>query len=100
MNAPTTGFTKPRYLTANPAAAWTGSLYRTESVTNGHTAVSVAADVEGVVDVEVAVVDRGPVVVVVRFVDDDLDPHPITTDESANTAATNTHFRLRLIPPL
>jgi hypothetical protein len=67
-------------------------------VTNGHTAVSVAADAGGVVDVEVVdVVDPGPVVVVVWLVDDDMDPHPITTKESANTVAANASFRCLLI---
>ncbi|MGZ6669729.1 MAG: hypothetical protein ACXVH3_34200 [Solirubrobacteraceae bacterium] len=69
-----------------------------ESVTNGHTAVSVAADAGGVVDVEVVdVIDPGPVVVVVWVVEDDLDPHPITTNESANTVAANASFRCLLI---
>jgi hypothetical protein len=97
MNAPTTGSTKPRYLTANPVAAWSGSLYRVESVTNGHTAASVAADAGEVVDVDVVkVVDPGPVVVVVWLVEDDVDPHPIPTNESTNTTA-NASFGCLLI---
>jgi hypothetical protein len=99
MNAPTTGSTKPRYSRANPLAAWTGSLYRVESVTNGHTAVSVADDVGRVVDFEVVdVADPGPMVVVVWLDEDDLDPHPITPNESANTVAANASCRCLLIP--
>ncbi|MGZ6692794.1 MAG: hypothetical protein ACXVHQ_35960 [Solirubrobacteraceae bacterium] len=67
-------------------------------MTNGHTAVSVAADAGGVVDVEVVdVVDRGPVVVAVWLVEDDLDPHPIATNKSANTVGANANFRCLLI---
>jgi hypothetical protein len=98
MKAPTSGSTNPRYLTANPLAAWTGSLYRVESVTNGHTAVSVAADAGGVVDVEVVdLIDPVPEVVVVWLVADDLDPHPTATNESADTVAANTRLRCLLI---
>ncbi|MGZ3290052.1 MAG: hypothetical protein ACXVFD_15675 [Gaiellaceae bacterium] len=60
--------------------------------------MSVAADAGGVIDVEVVdVIDPGTVAVVVWLVEDNLDPHPIATNESADTVAANASFRCLLI---